>query len=88
MTAFGKSKQREYQEYFRETRITGLFAEDLWVRESEPFRRKISAVIFITDLKPGALNKSFVAINPARDTTELIKRLSIFRKLNDVEPAS
>ena len=87
MTAYGKPRQREYQEYFRGLRLKGLFEEDFKVRQAEPLRRKISAVVFVKELKPGALDESFVAVNLARDVAAMIKQLPIFGDIENVQPA-
>ncbi|MBI5042153.1 MAG: hypothetical protein HZB57_13410 [Gammaproteobacteria bacterium] len=87
MTAYGKPKQREFQEYFRGLRLKGLFEEDYKVRQAESLRRKICAVVFVTELKPEALQESFVAINPARDVAAMIKKLPIFGDIENVQSA-
>jgi hypothetical protein len=87
MTAYGKPRQREYQEYFSSLRLKGLFEEDFKARQAEPLRRKVSAVVFITELKPGALGESFLAVNTARDVAAVIKQLPIFGDLENVQPA-
>ena len=87
MTAYGKPRQREFQEYFRGLRVKGLFEEDFKPRQADSLRRKISAVVFVTELKPGALEESLVAVNPARDVAAMIKQLPIFGDIENVQPA-
>lgn len=87
ITAYGKPRQPEFQEYFRGIRINGFFEEHFAARHADALRRKVAAVIFVTELKPGALDEILVAVNPAYEVADIIVRLPIFRNITNVEPA-
>lgn len=86
MTAYGKSRQPEYQEFFKGLQLNGLFEENYERRNAELLRSRVSGIVFIANLEPGALEGSFVAVNPAYDVAEMIMRLPIFVDLENVQP--
>lgn len=86
-TAYGKAKCAVFQEYWNGSQIMGLFQSEYTARNAEMLRQRVSGIVFIGELKPGAMNDAFLAVNPSYDAAEQICKLPIFSCLTNVEPA-
>jgi hypothetical protein len=78
MVMFGKTNADWFQEYWDGERLKGLLEQILQKRESEEFRRKISAVIFVRERRIGFLYQSYLVINSLRSKRH---RLQLENKL-------
>jgi hypothetical protein len=87
IAAYGKARNPVWQEYWSGSRLMGLFEPNYRARNAEELRRKVAAIVFISELKPGVLDKSYFAVNPAFHAAEQLHRLPGFLRLKNVLPA-
>ncbi|UCG55003.1 MAG: hypothetical protein JSV32_01955, partial [Dehalococcoidia bacterium] len=87
IVAFGLAKNPVWQEFWNGIRLKGLFEADFTARNSEELREKISVIIFLSELKPGALKNSYFVVNPAIDVARQTKQVPLFQHLKYVGQA-
>ncbi len=85
--AFGLAMNPVWQEFWNGKRLKGLFEADFTARNSKELRKKISAIIFLSELKPGALKNSYFVVNPAFVVAKQIKEVPLFKHLKYVGQA-
>jgi hypothetical protein len=64
MVAYGKAYNLIWQEYWNNFPIKGLFEPSFTPRNAQLLRQKVSAIIFIPELKFDILEQAYLAINP------------------------
>ena len=87
IVAFGSAMNLDLQEFWNGKRLKGLFEVDFTARNSGELRKKISAIIFISKLKPGAPKNSYFVVNPAFEVAKQIKDVPLFQHLKYVGQA-
>lgn len=86
MAVYGKARNAFYQEYFKGKKLMGLFEDGFKARQAEELCRKVSAIVFLKELSPEALDEMLVAINPRFDVLRLIRQFPVFQDIENVQP--
>ncbi len=87
MAAYGRARAPEFQEYWGDAQLRGLFDPEFGARHADTLRQGVGGIVFVPELEPGAWDRSYIALNPALPVQEQLKKMAGFSKLACVAPA-
>lgn len=82
---FGKSRSSILQEHWNGARLKGMYETSYKFRNSDDFRKRINAVIFVPKLEPNGLEKAMITLNPEMDDEKKEKILDILKGIKCLE---
>jgi len=82
---FGKPKNPILRERWNGVKLKGMYETNYKFRNSDDFRKRINAVIFVPKLEPNGLEKAMITLNPEMDDEKKEKILDILKGIKCLE---